>query len=205
MSRQIRIGIYYEIGAGWPVGGFLLSKGWQQVDKPQVIIPEILEAFSDIDFFNGYFVETVPAQVSNLTEHFSGTPNAHVIQSAVSGGVGIQRVKVAHKRMANLEATQVWDMCQSLPVDEVTSFYVTCLDLNTLIRNMQAYPDYLRIDIEGAEIVALCAYDFNPRPRVIVVDTHHQNDDAVRNILTQKGYRCFTHPAVPEDVVGILC
>lgn len=201
----MRKGIYYEIGAGWPVGGFLLSKGWQNADKPQVMIPEILEAFSDISFFDGYFVETVPVQVSNLTEHFSGMSNAHIIQAAISGSVGIQRIMIAQKHMGNLDATKIWDMNQDLPVDEVTSLYVTCLDLNTLFRNMQAYPDFLRIDIEGAEIVTLCTYDFNPRPKIIIVDTHHQNNDAVRDILIRNGYTCSVHPNMSEDVVGVLC
>ena len=196
-------GVYYEIGAGWPVGAFLLNEGWQD-SKNKALTPEIINALSDFDSFDGYFVETVPKQVSNLTHFFSGTKNAHVIQAAISGNVAIQKVKVAHERMANLVNTELSDMCKDLPIEQVTSFYVACLDLNTLFHNMQALPDFLRIDIEGAEIVALCAYDFTPKPKVVVVDAHHQNNDAVRNILTNQGYTCFSHPTLPEDIVAIL-
>ena len=119
-------GIYYEIGAGWPVGGFLLNKGWRNVNKPSVILPEVLDAFPSIDYFDGYFVETVPAQVSSLVAHFSSTPNAYVVQSGISGSVSIQKVKVAHERMANLEATQISDMCRDLPADQVTEFFLVC-------------------------------------------------------------------------------
>ena len=200
----MRKGIYYEIGAGWPVGGFLLSEGWQKADNSKVLTSDIIRAFSDVSFFDGYFVETVPKQVSDLIEKFHSFHNAHVVQAAVSGAIGIEKVNVANKRMANLETTQVWDMEKSQPKPDITTFFTTCINLDTLFEQLKATPDFLRIDIEGAEVATLMAYNFASKPKCIIVDHHHINAKSVNNILTAQGYECTPHPNIPEDVIGIL-
>lgn len=56
-------GIYYEIGAGWTVGEFLLEQGWQTRKRRQIMTDNMIARLSHIDYFEGYFVEISPRHI----------------------------------------------------------------------------------------------------------------------------------------------
>ena len=190
-------GTYFEIGAGWPQGGFLLDEDWQR-NYGDVLTPETVKVLSDFSAFDGYFVEAVPEQVESLHETFKHRENATVINAAISGSPGMQALHVFSSGMGVL---QEYSLGQSA---FVKSFSVNCMDLDTLFANVGETPDLLRVDIEGAEVSTLEAYSFDPKPRVIIVDTHLRNKERVTAILEGQGYVVLQHPEAVEDVIGIF-
>ena len=192
---------YFEIGGGYSAGRDLLSPHWRQRNVETRLLPsEVVSLFDSVEYFNGFFVEPVPLQVIDLIRDLKPHENATVVQAAIAGEVGIQKMGVSlNQRMGMLTET-AW----SYYGEDDDYFHVACMTLDLLFTFLNKTPDLLRIDIEGAEVNVLDTYSFKPKPRCIIVDAHFKNNELVSKILTKNGYYCFEHPNQAEDIVGIL-
>lgn len=202
------VGVYFEIGAGWPVGEFLTKNGWTENTRAtEVLSSDVVARLSEFSRFDGYFVEAVPQQIAKLQETFSTNPNAQVIHAAVSGLSGLRKMNVHKGGMGALEETHAGTRtAQRVETEspDMRTFWTQTIDLDTLFTQLGVTPDLLRIDIEGAELTTLLAYRFaEGAPRVIIVDTHTVNREAVAQLLETKGYTVSDHPTVKEDLIGV--
>ena len=199
------IGNYFEIGANGTVGEFLLSHGWQySAQASQHLSDKIIESLKQFARFNGYFVEGNPDTIYQLANRFENVPNATFIEATISDQVSVEKKHLIHGGGVTLDKTTFYGDMTSFETDDYyTQYLAACIDLDTLFAKLNQYPDFLRIDIEGAEKTVLETYRFDPPPRCIVVDHHFKNHDTVLTILQNKGYTCFPHPITPEDVIGV--
>lgn len=198
---------YVEIGAGPhpsrpQTSEYLLKEDWQtHIETQRTFSAEMLNMFSDVPFFEGYFVEPVPSQVQALLQNMGEHTNAHIIPCAVSGQVGLKTFDIDACGLGYLKDTKLTHIGWRV----VSTLKIITLSLDTLFDYLAITPDLLRIDIEGAEVETLYNYSFHRKPRCITVDAHQVNDNTVMNILQKHGYECkMLTPihGITEDIVG---
>ena len=191
-------GIFFEVGAAGQYLRYLLEDNWKDLvyerernEEPMFIPTSFTEIY---DNWTGYFIEPLPQHIALMLEwhktHLGW--DAHYVQCAISGKNKLEEMSVIKfldddRQMSTLSGTEFYQDWARY----VNSFWVQTLTLDTLFSGLDAYPDLLRIDIEGAEIEALEAYSFNPPPRIVQID-HHGNIKILQKILERHNYKIVT-------------
>lgn len=185
-----KTGIFYEIGAAGQHLSYLLEPDWKEQTEQR--IKEGKPTFAPTDLCEewvGYFVEPLGRAMADMLK-WNKWSNAHYIQCAVAGRTELKRASIVE-----FIGDNPWDMTTIADssfyetwAKEVSSYFVPTLTLDELFRSLEAPPDLLRLDIEGAEIETLLAYSFDPKPRIIQIDHHNINKYACCEVLRHQGY-----------------
>ena len=194
-----RTGVFYEVGGYGAYAGYLCDRLWREYNREKSdaerVIP--IEYENEYDRWDVYLVEPLARNMALLqNDWMPHYPNLKLVQVAVGGANSFERIdvvdigkyrdaKYGHDHTASIKKTNLF--IHELQPD--SEFYTHVVTLDTLFQLLNAWPSVLRIDIEGAEVDALNAYSFNPRPRIIQVDAHQINRVACANILRAHGYK----------------
>jgi len=171
LVRELKAGdVFYDIGGN---AGFFSLLGAKCVGpKGHVYIFEPLPAN----------VDTIKSQIS-----LNNIENSTVVEKAVSDKIG--RVKFVYEGNRG-QAHLNWH-----ETDNGRGITLKTITLNEFAEK-ERYPDFIKMDIEGAEVLALCGADRlikrNNRPKFLI--ELHGEDIAreVRKILCEAGYTLFT-------------
>ena len=183
-------GIFYEIGAAGQQLSYLLEPDWKELTAQRIDEGKPVFAPADLcEQWIGYFVEPLGRAMADMLK-WNKWENAHYIQCAIAGKSELRRASIVE-----FIGDNPWDMTTLASVDfyetwakEINSYFVPTLTLDELFASLNAYPDLLRLDIEGAEIETLLSYSFNPKPRIIQIDHHSVNKFACCEILRKDDY-----------------
>ena len=192
-------GVFFEVGAAGQFLAPLLENNWKElVHERKRNGKPIFASMSGVEIYDswtGYFIEPLPQPMANMLDWDKTHPDwdAHYVQCAISGKKELREMSVI--KFLNSEPWQMGTLADESFYQNwgqyVNSFWVHTLTLDMLFSSLGAYPDLLRIDIEGAEVEALAAYSFKPPPQIIQVD-YHQNREACIDILQANNYRIVT-------------
>ena len=190
MGKQ---GVFYEIGAGHAVSRYLLDNDWREASKGFRNAVR-LEDFPDIDAWKGYFVECDPHTTAFTLPMLDGYGNYEWVQVAIGRENRMQSFENTKFEFAPGNAwettvraddsnIQYWN-----PVETRYQFKTFQITLDMLFSSMEAPPDFLSIDIEGAEFDALTDYSWEWKPKVIQIDYHGSHLDFYTGMLESHGY-----------------
>ena len=202
-----KCGVFYEIGAAGQVLSHLLEDDWRTETQQRVEKDELLYAdpcyFSDIEEWEGYFVDPNPAVTQGgLTNDIPG----HHFNMAIAGTPRIERVESFIVSRGDETYLGLCSLANnSLLVDEYdvyNTFYVACVTLDALFDFTQAPPDLLRVDVEGAEHEVFEAYSFKHRPRVIQIDYHTVLGNLI-SILENHDYKIVDTQFDNTDILAV--
>jgi len=162
-SIGISRGIFLEIGANHPTQ---LSQTW------------LLEQ----NGWTGFLIEPLPEMAAMLTKQ---RPNSKVFESAVSSAEKRGQAYLIVKE-DQAESELVFDR----PTNDCAFQPVPVRTIDDVLSEAGCQRiDFLSIDIEGMEIPALTAFDFDRyRPALILIEDHCQ-DLTKHRFLTSKGYK----------------
>ena len=197
--------VFYEVGACSALSHYLLKPEWatyfddgdpskRQYGWGPLIPASYAEFHSEWEIV---LVEPNPIQCAELMKWITKKPQARLVTCAIAGDMGLnlmQEWDVRHnKSWGEPESTPIHQLervAHIVPMGApvINAFLVPTYTLDVLIASLGTPPTVLRIDIEGAEVEALEAYSFSPAPRMIQVDHHFVNLQAVRDILVGQGY-----------------
>ena len=194
-------GIFYEIGAHGAALGYLLEENWQTEARrresvgehtylPEVVLGEIEQ------WERGIFVDPHPASLAELVNgSILDNPRAIVVQGAVSPYYQFAEVILpkegtpsaeGYPDMVLLPETNILSKEQFTPGN---SFWTVTFDLDMLFEKF-GYPDFVRLNLEGAEGQVLHKFSFKQKPRYIQVVSHFLH--TCQELLESEGYRVST-------------
>ena len=161
--------VVFDLGANYGIHSMLYSK--LVGDKGKV-----------------YAFEPLPGNVADIKEHIrlNGIKNIEIVEQAVSDKAGTAEFKVAgHRGQGSLIGIgkQTGDLVK-----------VATNSLDNFCRTKQVFPDFVKIDIEGAEGLALEGFNnsvSNSYP-FFAIDLHTpQCDRQVGSFLSRHGYEVY--------------
>ena len=195
-----KTGVFYEIGAFGAYSAYLSDDNWKEESQSlenkgqDLLVP--LKYTTEYDRWAVYMIEPLARNMRFMQDHVpQHHPKVKLIQAAIGSHNGIQvldsidigkynKGEFGTDHTASHQKTNMF----TWQIKPDFQFYTYVLTLDKLFHELSAWPTVLRIDIEGAEADVLNAYSFNPKPRIIQVDTHDINREACRAILEAHGY-----------------
>lgn len=199
----MKTGIFYEIGAYGTTGKYLTDEDWVQSSRQresedkELCVP--LKFAKEYENWKVFAVEALPKNMASMlqNEDLIKRENLYLINATIGSHdkmgvvdiVDLARIKdgiYGSEHLAYLRESNVFvEERQQL---SSTAYYTFTITLDQLFMSLNAHPDVLRIDIEGAEVEVLESYSFQPRPRIVQVDAHQINRKACTRILQDQGY-----------------
>ena len=161
--------VVFDLGANYGIHSMLYSK--LVGDKGRV-----------------YAFEPLPSNVADLKSHIqmNGIKNIEVVQEAISNKKGKAEFKIAsHKGQGALQGIGK-DSDDLLRVDTDT--------LDDFCQSHNVYPDFIKVDIEGAEGFALEGFNEAVKRSYpfFAIDLHNPRcDKAVGRFLSEHGYEVY--------------
>ena len=187
----------FEIGALGPESDYLIRnpQNWVAAshqrlqDGKHIIIP--LEFKNRYTQINVFLVEPLAEHVVNFQKEYATTYNdtLHIIQCAVGGTDELRFMKLVDLEQLQNEMGRMAHFPEYFFLDnQGPGFYVPALTLDTLFQSLNAYPNILSVDVEGAELEVFHAYSFDPPPDAIIIDHHGSSLLELTEILTKNNY-----------------
>lgn len=198
----MKTGIFYEIGAYGTVGKYLTDEDWvkssrqREVEGKELCVP--LKYANEYANWEVFAVEALPKNMANMLQNqdLTNRNNLYLINATIGAQnkmgfvdiVDFAKIKegiYGSEHLAYLRESNIFT--EERKRDSI-SYYTFTITLDQLFMSLNAHPTVLRIDIEGAEVEVLESYSFQPKPRIVQVDSHQLNRKACSRILQNQGY-----------------
>lgn len=188
---------FLEVGAGkWSALGRLLYPNWRSEFVGSNKLPSEIIG-SDIEAWDGIFVEPCPENFINLREHLADAEgDAQFILGAVSDDHILKKMDVYTLDVCKdhpMGSFVFYESC-TLPKEHNYAFSLFTITLDCLIINLGITPTLMHIDVEGEERKILENYTWNWKPEYLQIDMHgNQNNIKYAVVrLEALGYKILT-------------
>lgn len=199
--------VFIEIGTGraaeWT---YLIQDNWQKIARRKQrtdllrSIPKMW--FSHSSTWHGYLVEAHPGNFCSLVEktvadktlrpflHRLTFINAAISDAEQFSTMGIETGAFKKLFVNRFTLTEAQPF-QPRSVNNTTNFRLFTVSLDTLLSALgHTHIDLLRLDVEGAEVPILRAYQWDLKPTLLNVEHHSpEGKNVIQDVMTQQGYR----------------
>ena len=212
------IATFVEFGCGDAADlEFLLKDDWQlkcyEVLQGQLGIQHLSKLRSITKEWFGIFIEPHPLHLLELLKRFqnAGIPPSKymLISGLVTGNNEVTSLyptrptfnEIDHSARTRKSATTDGRRISR----QKHPLHYKCVTLNEIVK-LSPYPVlFIRADCEGSEVDVFSAYDFEPKPPLLLCEKHGNRQEAIQRIFSSHGYKLDTKRD-PTDIyiVGML-
>lgn len=156
--------------------------------------PTRIERYDPSDQWFGHYVEPHPYHVIQLTKYLRERydPDKYKIYQCCVGGYSSLQLFSPETLESIGEGSGLSEVQK-----KESNFYVPVFTLQDLLNEISCKPDYIHMNIEGAEETVLENYNFEHKPETIAIETHKGlsiSPHKIGSILEENGYYGFFEP-----------